>query len=151
MKLLINSLKKSWDSLCFTCILWDNLRDDFAREWAEIHHRMHVKPLSRGFQVQCCPSLIGNSCCSQPKSLSFRIEELFFFLVCVFSVLQMPFVTKIHSSYDRVKYKKNKLTPRQLYMFRKIVFRHFLDVKLAVNWLYAIRFCWERLRRDRMT
>ena len=67
-------------------------------------------------------------------------------MLCAFCVLQMPLITKINTKdfflanltycshlAKTVSNIKSKLTPRQLYIFRKIFFGHFLDVKLVFN------------------
>ena len=105
---------------------------------------MHVIPLSRGIFVQCCPSSIGNSSCSQSRLSQVLGQVNNFVLFRVFSVFQMVLVSKIcnfdfflailtccsHLS-KTMSNIKNKLTPRQLYMFRKTIFGHFLDVKFV--------------------
>lgn len=105
---------------------------DFTQDWVKIHHRMHVKPLSRGIPVQCCSSSFDSSCCSRSRLPRVLGHVTDFALLRVFFYLQMPLVTKINSKdfflanliccshlTKIVSNIKNKLTLRKIHMFRK--------------------------------
>ena len=65
-----------------------NLDAGFTEDWIEIHHRMHAKPLSHGIPMQCCPSLIGNSCSfwsRLPRILEQVLDYALLYVYFVFS------------------------------------------------------------------